>query len=48
MSVVCDLSNIQSLIVREMIPSDESDEHSAVLELRAGTHYVLFKHSLSQ
>ena len=27
----------QAAIVRAMLPRDESDEHSAVLELRAGT-----------
>lgn len=30
-----ELRNIEASIVREMIPLDESDEHSAVLELRA-------------
>ena len=26
--------------MKEMIPQDESDEHSAVLELRAGIHMM--------
>ena len=31
----------QAAVVREMIPRDESDEHSAVLEVRAGIYVFI-------